>query len=164
MAKKKASDRLKVLLRLAEMKEQNAARQLAADTERLQQAREQSRQLAVYEQDYQRDFVDRGALTLDRQSLENYHGFFRQLEHIQVQQQRTVDLRDREREVARLRWIEQYSRRKLLTQIRAKRLATEQLKADKKLQGEIDDHTARKQLTLAAEKQAANRSDPDSRD
>lgn len=162
MAKKKASDRLEVLLRLAEMKEQNAARQLAADTERLQQAREQSRQLAVYEQDYQRGFVERGAQTLDPRSLRNYQGFFRQLEHIQVQQQRAVEQRDREREAARLRWIEQYSRRKLLTQIRARRLATEQLQADKKLQGEIDDHTARKQLTRAAEEQATNGSDPDS--
>jgi flagellar FliJ protein len=151
MAKKKASQRLQVLLRLAEMKEQNAARQLAADSERLQQAREQGQQLALYEKDYQQGFVERGAQALTRQNLLNYQGFFRQLEQVQTQQQRTIEQRDREREAARLQWIEQYSRRRLLTRVRERRLAQEQLKADKKLQSEIDDHTARKQLQRAAE-------------
>lgn len=154
MAKKKASDRLKVLLRLADMKEQNAARRLAADSEKLQQAQEQGRQLALYEKDYQQGFVDRGAQSLDRQSLLNYQGFFRQLEHVQTQQQRTIETRDRERESARLQWIEQYSRRKLLEQIRARRVAMEQLKAEKKLQAELDDRTAQRLRQQAAEQAA----------
>lgn len=155
MAKKKASDRLKVLLRLADMKEQNAARQLAADSERLQQAKEQGRQLALYEKDYQQGFVERGAQPLTRQNLLNYQGFFRQLENVQTQQQRTIEQRDRERETARLQWIEQYSRRQLLTRIRERRLAQEQLKVEKKLQAEIDDHTARRRLQRAIEDASA---------
>lgn len=150
MAKKKASDRLKVLLRLADMKEQNAARRLAADSEKLQQAQEQQRQLALYEKDYQQGFLERGSQSLSRQSLLNYQGFFRQLEHVQTQQQRTVETRDREREAARQQWIEQYSRRKLLEQIRERRVALEQLKAEKKLQAELDDRTALR-LRLQAE-------------
>lgn len=156
MAKKKASDRLKVLLRLADMKEQNAARQLAADSERLQQAREQGRQLAAYEQDYQQGFIERGAQSLSRQNLLNYQGFFRQLEHVQSQQQRTIEHRDRDREVARLQWVELYARRRLLTEIRERRLVVERLKDDKKLQSEMDDHTARRQLVRTAERQAAS--------
>jgi flagellar FliJ protein len=155
MAKKKPSQRLQVLLRLAQMREQDAARELAAESERLQQAQEQGRQLALYEKDYQQGFVDRGAQTLNRQNLLNYQGFFRQLEHVQTQQQRNIEQRDREREAARLQWIEQYSRRKLLTRIRERRLAQEQLKADKKLQAEIDDHTSRKLLQRAAEAASA---------
>jgi flagellar FliJ protein len=160
MAKKKASQRLQVLLRLAEMKEQNAARQLAADSERLQQAKDQGRQLALYEQDYQQGFVERGTQPLNRQNLLNYQGFFRQLEHVQTQQQRTIEQRDRERESARLQWIEQYSRRRLLTRVRERRLAQEQLKAEKKLQAEIDDHTARRQLQRAAEASTTAPSEP----
>jgi flagellar FliJ protein len=160
MAKKKPSQRLKVLLRLAEMKEQNAARELAAESERLQQAKEQGRQLALYEQDYQQGYIERGSQqTLTRQNLLNYQGFFRQLEHVQTQQQRTIEQRDREREAARLQWIEQYSRRKLLTRIRERRLAQEQLKAEKKLQAEIDDHTSRRLLQRAAEEAALNSPD-----
>lgn len=156
MAKKKASQRLQVLLRLAEMREQNAARRLASDSERAQQAREQGRQLALYEQDYQQGFIERGPdQPLNRQSLLNYQGFFRQLEHVQTQQQKTIEQRDREREAARLQWVEQYSKRQLLIKIRERRLAQEQLKADKKLQAEIDDHTARKQLQLATEAASA---------
>lgn len=158
MAKKKASQRLQVLLRLAEMREQNAARQLAADSERVHQAKEQGRQLALYEKDYQQGFVERGPdQPLNRQSLLNYQGFFRQLEHVQTQQQRTIDQREREREAARLQWIEQYSRRRLLTRVRERRLAQEQLKAEKKLQAEIDDHTVRRQLQRAAEAAATPR-------
>jgi flagellar FliJ protein len=161
MAKKKASQRLQVLLRLAEMKEQNAARQLAADSERAQQANEQGRQLAVYEQDYQQGFIERGTQPLNRQNLLNYQGFFRQLEHVQTQQQRTIELREREREAARLLWIEQYSRRRLLTRVRERRLAQEQLKAEKKLQAEIDDHTVRRQLQRAAEAASAVPPEPE---
>lgn len=160
MAKKKPSQRLQVLLRLAEMKEQNAARELAAQSERLQQAQEQGRQLALYEKDYQQGFVERGAQTLNRQNLLNYQGFFRQLEFVQGQQQKTIEQRDSEREVARQQWVEQYSRRKLLTRIRERRLVQEQLKAEKKLQAEIDDHTSRKLLQRAAEDAKRNTPEP----
>lgn len=160
MAKKTASQRLQVLLRLAEMKEQNAARQLAADSDRLQQAKEQGRQLALYEKDYQQGYVERGTQPLTRQNLLNYQGFFRQLEHVQTQQERTIEQRDRAREAARLLWIEQYSRRRLLTRVRERRLAQEQLKAEKKLQAEIDDHTTRRLLQRAAE--AAMNTPPES--
>jgi flagellar protein FliJ len=148
---RKSSQRLQVLLKLAALKEETAARRLAQDSERLQQAREQGRQLALYEQDYQQTFIERGAQTLNRQNLLNYQGFFRQLEHVQEQQGRTIEQRDRERENARLHWVQLYSRRRVLTQIRERRLALEQLAADKKLQSEIDDHTARRRAALAAE-------------
>lgn len=156
MAKKKPSDRLKVLLRLAEMKEQNAARRLAADSERLQQAQEQGRQLALYEKDYQQGYVDRGAQALTRQNLLNYQGFFRQLEQVQTQQQRTIEHRDHEREAARQQWVEQYSRRKLLMQIRERRLAVEQMKAEKKFQAELDDRTAQRLRAQAEQQQDEN--------
>jgi flagellar export protein FliJ len=132
------------------MKEQAAARQLAQGSERLQQAKEQGRQLALYEKDYQQSFVERGAQVLNRQHLLNYQGFFRQLEHVQEQQGHTIAHRDHERETARLQWVQLYARRRLLAQVRERRLVIERLAADKKLQREIDDHTARRQAVLAA--------------
>lgn len=150
---RKSSERLQVLLKLAALKEESAARQLAQQSERLQQAQEQGRQLALYERDYQQSFVERGAQTLSRQSLLNYQGFFRQLEQVQEQQGRTIAHRDYEREAARLQWVQLYARRRLLAQVRERRLALEMLAAEKKLQREIDDHTARRQAVLAAAKE-----------
>ncbi len=135
------------------MKEQAAARQLAQGSDRLQQAKEQGRQLALYEQDYQQNFIERGAQTFSRHNLLNYQGFFRQLEHVREQQVHTIAHRDYEREAARLQWVQLYSRRRLLAQVRERRLALEMLAAEKKLQREIDDHTARRQAVLARERQ-----------
>lgn len=150
---RKSSARLQVLLKLAALKEETAARQLAQQSERLQQAQEQGRQLALYERDYQQNFIDRGAQSLSRHNLLNYQGFFRQLEHVQEQQGRAIAQRDYDREAARANWVQLYARRRLLAQVRERRLALEQLAEEKKLQREIDDHTARRQAVLAAEQE-----------
>jgi flagellar export protein FliJ len=147
---RKSSERLQVLLKLAALKEQTAARQLAQHSELLQQAQEQGRQLALYERDYQQNYIERGAQPLSRHNLLNYQGFFRQLEQVQTQQGRTIAHRDHEREAARANWVQLYARRRLLAQVRERRLALERLAAEKKLQREIDDHTARRQAALAA--------------
>jgi flagellar FliJ protein len=150
---RKSSERLQVLLKLAALKEQTAARRLARQSESLQQAQEQGRQLALYEHDYQQNYIERGTQTLSRHNLLNYQGFFRQLEQVQEQQIRTIAHRDYEREAARVNWVQLYARRRLLAQVRERRLALEQLAEDKKLQREMDDHTARRQAALKAERQ-----------
>lgn len=140
---RKSSERLRVLLKLAGMREQAAARQLAASSEQLQQAQQQSRQLAQYERDYQQRYVDVGSGPVNRNFLLNYQGFFRQLEVVQVQQGRAIELRESDREQARLRWIETYAKRRLLTNVRKRRLADELQESEKKVQREIDDRQPR---------------------
>ncbi|HEY3698471.1 MAG TPA: flagellar export protein FliJ [Spongiibacteraceae bacterium] len=140
---RKSSERLLVLLKLAGMREQAAARQLAASSERLQQAQQQSTQLAQYERDYQQRYIDAGAEPVNRNFLLNYQSFFRQLEVVQVQQGRAIELRESDREQARLRWIEIYVKRRLLTNVRERRLAGELQEAEKKVQREIDDRSPR---------------------
>jgi flagellar FliJ protein len=143
MARKRSSQRLQTLLKLAAMKEDAAAKQLAASTERLQQAKLQSEQLEQYEQDYQRRYVEQGTQTVDRNFLLNFQGFFRQLEQARVQQGRAIEHREHEREQARLRWIEQYANRRLLTKVRERRLHAEAAADEKKIQSQIDDRSAR---------------------
>jgi flagellar export protein FliJ len=140
---RKSSDRLRTLLKLAALREQQAARQLAASGERLQQAEQQSRQLTVYQQEYQNQYVSRGQQQLSGRDLLNYHGFFRQLEQAQVQQGRAIEQRDQEREGARQSWLATHAKRRLLTQIRERRLASEQQEAEKRLQRELDDRVQR---------------------
>lgn len=143
MVRKRSSQRLQTLLKLAAMKEDAAAKQLAASSERLHQAKLQSQQLAQYEQDYQQRYVEQGSQTVDRNFLLNFQGFFRQLEQARMQQGRAIEHREHEREQARLRWIEQYANRRLLTKVRERRLLTEAQADEKKLQSQIDDRSAR---------------------
>lgn len=150
---RKSSERLRTLLKLISMREQMAARQLAATTERLQQAQQQSRQLVQYERDYQQRYVEQAReQPVSRNFLTNYQGFFRQLETAQVQQGRAVELRETDRETARLRWIEQHARRRLLDKVRERRVADETMAAEKKVQREVDDHAQRRMRTQAPTK------------
>jgi flagellar FliJ protein len=141
----KSSKRLQTLLRLAEMKEQAAVRQLAATIERLHNAEQQSQQLAEYEQDYRERYIGEArAQPVGRQFLMNFSGFFRQLENAQVQQGNMIVRREHEQENARRHWIELHAKRRLLANVRQRRLLSEMLVAEKKLQREIDDRAARK--------------------
>lgn len=139
---RKSSERLRTLLKLAAMKEQFAARQLAASSERLQQAQQQSRDLAVYNTEYQSRYLEHGRRALSRTELLNYQGFFRQLDNAQTQQQAAIEQRDADRERARQAWLALYARRRLLAQVRERRLLREQLEEEKKLQRELDDRAA----------------------
>ena len=141
---RKSSERLQTLLKLAAMREQAAARQLAQSSERLQQARQQSAQLQDYEHDYRQRYVDLGNAPVNRNFFLNFQGFFRQLETARLQQGQMVRQREADREQARLRWLEQYAKRRLLSRVRERRLATEALAAEKKTQREIDDRAARR--------------------
>jgi flagellar FliJ protein len=142
----KRSQRMQTLLKLAAMKEQAAVRQLAASTERLQQAQQQRVQLADYEHDYQQQYAQRRGQPVDRRFFTNFQGFFRQLERAQLQQDVAIKQRDHEREQARLRWIDLYARRRLLDNVRERWLQSEALDADKKLQRELDDRAAQRWL------------------
>lgn len=143
---RKSSDRLQTLLKLAAMREDAAAQRLAQSNEQLLNARQQSRQLQQYEHDYQQRYVATGAASVGKHFLLNYQGFFRQLEKAQLQQHRTIELREDDREKARLGWLEQHMKRKVLTRLREQRLASEALVVEKKVQRDLDDRAARKPL------------------
>ena len=141
---RKPSQRLQTLLKLADLREQQAAKALAAQAERLQQAEQQQRALVQYEREYQQSFVERSQGTaFSGRDLLNYQGFFHQLESAQQTQARTVQLRDHAREQARLRWLELNAKRRLLEQLRERRLRREEAEQDRKLQRDIDDRSAR---------------------
>ena len=141
---KKRSERLRSLLKLAQMREDNAARQLATNSEKLQQAREQNQQLALYNEEYQQRFLTQIDQPVSARNLRNFQGFFQQLDHVQVQQQHLIEQRDRERELARLQWLQLYNRRRVLDQIRERSKLEEDSVSERKLQSEFDDRAARR--------------------
>lgn len=143
---RKGSDRLRTLLKLAAMREDAAAKRLAQSNEQLLNAKLQSQQLQQYEHDYQQRYTTTGETPVGKNFLLNYQGFFRQLEKAQLQQHRMIELREGDREKARLSWLEQYMKRKVLTRLREQRLASESLIVEKKIQRDLDDRAARRHL------------------
>ena len=140
---KKRSERLRSLLKLAQMREDNAARQLADNSEKLQQAQQQNQQLALYSDEYQQRYLAQVNQVVSVRDLRNFQGFFQQLDKVQVQQQRLIEQRDRERELARLQWLQLYNRRRVLDQIRERSKLEEEAVSERKLQSEFDDRAAR---------------------
>lgn len=143
---RKGSERLRTLLKLAAMREDAAAKRLAQSNEQLLNAKLQSQQLQQYEHDYQQRYTTTGAAPVGKNFLLNYQGFFRQLEKAQLQQHRMIELRESDREKARLSWLEQYMKRKVLTRLREQRLNSESLIVEKKIQRDLDDRAARRHL------------------
>lgn len=143
---RKGSERLRTLLKLAAMREDAAAKRLAQSNEQLLTAQQQSRQLHEYEHDYQQRYVAGGSAAVGKSFLLNYQGFFRQLEKAQLQQHRMIELREDDREKARLGWLEQHMKRKALTRLREQRLSSEALVVEKKIQRDLDDRSARRRL------------------
>lgn len=139
MAKQKPSQRLALLLKLAAQREQTAARALAASTEREQQARQQASQLAEYSDEYAQRQMERARQAVTARELANFQRFYGQLDRAQQQQIRVVQQLEQERESARQRWLSLNARQKLLEQLRAKRLAVEEIAAEKRRQRELDD-------------------------
>lgn len=140
---KKRSERLKSLLKLAQMREDNAARTLAASSDRLAQAQTQSQQLSQYSAEYQQQYVQRTQQALTVRDLRNYQGFFRQLDTVQAQQHLLIEQRDGEREQARQQWLQLYQRRRVLDDIRERARIQEEAARERKLQAEFDDRAAR---------------------
>jgi flagellar export protein FliJ len=141
---RKASDRLTTLLRLAALREERAARQLGAAAQQHLNEEQRRQQLADYEREYQRSYLDKGReQLLSRAQLLNYRGFFNQLDQIQQHQARVVAERGAELERARAGWLAQYAKRRLLTQVRDRARRQEEQQLEQRLQRELDDRPRR---------------------
>lgn len=139
----KRSQRLLALLKLAKMREDSAARLLNERGQQLQQSQQQAQQLAEYNAEYQQKYDEQARQQISVRDLRNFQGFFRQLDNVQLQHQRLLEQRDREREQARQQWLALYHRRRVLTQIRERSLGEEEAVRERKLQADFDDRASR---------------------
>lgn len=136
---RKGSQRLATLLKLAALREQNAARALGTSGERLRQAQQQSEQLESYRSEYEQTFIADGARPRSAREFANFQGFFGQLSQVQQQQVQQVTQREADCEAARQRWLALHARHNLLDQLRDRKVKKEQFEAEKRLQRELDD-------------------------
>ncbi len=144
MSGRNTSDRLTMLLRLAALREERAARQLGAATLQQQSEEQRRQQLVEYEREYQASYLQKGhEQPMSRSQLLNYRGFFHQLDQIQLHQARVVAERGAELEQARAAWLAQYAKRRLLTQVRDRARRQEEQQQEQRQQRELDDRPRR---------------------
>jgi flagellar FliJ protein len=135
----KTSKRLKVVQRLAELRQQQAAEKLGQAVNEALSGQQQAEQLKSYQQEYSEQFKSSGAQGLSPMQLANYSRFFINLENAgKIQQERNTLIEDRLTQ-ARLGWQKQYARQVNLESLIDKKSQQEQREEDNKQQREQDD-------------------------
>lgn len=133
----KSSERLQLVLKLATMKQQRAAEQLAAASAEQQQCLQQVEQLQSYQHEYSTNFSGRPPATA--LELRNYQRFYGNLEQVVTGQQSRIEGVEQQLDQARQLWQQAYGREKNLEKLVSKKQLQELAEVDLKLQRELDD-------------------------
>lgn len=140
----KRSRRLQTVLKLARIKQQQAAGRLGELTQAALAHADQEQQLKSYQSDYAEQFKSSAARGSAPALLRNFQGFYTQLEQaVETQQERVVLARD-QRESARQEWQRLYARENTLENLVDRFASEEDIAEEKKLQREQDDRPPRK--------------------
>lgn len=91
MARRK-SDRFKVLQRLADHREREAAQALGVAQQQLEQQRRQLQELEQYRREYTRQFYENGQAGMNGAAVQEFQDFLAQLDQIIEQQRQQVSL------------------------------------------------------------------------
>lgn len=135
----KPSERLQTVLKLARLKEQQAAEKLASSIRNASNQDQQLDQLQNYKGEYNNQFrrsVGEGVSALQ---LANFQRFYENLESVGETQRERKVLADRQREQARIQWQQLYARQQNLNALIESKQKQEDREQDKKLQREQDD-------------------------
>ncbi|WP_101759368.1 flagellar export protein FliJ [Oceanicoccus sp. KOV_DT_Chl] len=135
----KPSKRLQTVLRLAKLKEQQAAEKLANAIRLVQAQKAQLQQLDQYKAEYGNQFQQSVAQQLNVAKLANFQRFYHNLEQVGETQQERQVLAEQQQDQARALWQQQYSRHKNMQSLIERKQHQEQASEDKKLQREQDD-------------------------
>ena len=133
------SKRFTPVVKLAESKEQQAARRLGERKQALHGQEAKLAQLQTYRQDYIQRFLQDGAQGMTVNQMHSYRAFLLKLDQA-VAQQKTViqqalhDVQDKQRQ-----WIQERSKKQILQKVVDKYQQQEQKTAEKREQREIDD-------------------------
>ena len=134
--------RLATLLKLAELREQRAARALGEINGQLQAAHRQVGQLSEYQLEYAARLRSEASSGISPVTLRNYDRFCNALNGARDQQLRSVSEIEGRLDQVREHWNQRYARRRLLEQLRDRRRAAAERLAEQRLQREFDDRQA----------------------
>ncbi|MCP3908116.1 MAG: flagellar export protein FliJ [Oceanicoccus sp.] len=143
MMKQKPSQRLQTVLKLAQIKEQQAAGQLADSIRNLSAQQQQEQQFTIYKREYSEQFKhvgsESGSERISASQLANYQRFYGSLEAAGNTQHEQVELASQQQEQARTQWQQQHSRQKNMGKLVDQKRQQEESEIEKKLQREQDD-------------------------
>lgn len=143
MAKQRSSERLQVVLKLASLKQQEAAKQLAEATRAQQEQRQQAEQLQSYQEEYRQQFLANTAVQ-SSYSLRNGQRFFDKLDEAVATQFRRSDLSEENLDHYRQEWQRAHGREQNMSKLIDSKAQQEEKHAEAQLQKALDDLSQRK--------------------
>jgi flagellar export protein FliJ len=138
---KRSSERLMTVLKLAQRKQQAAAKQLSARQQQQLSMIDQQRQLTEYRSEYNRSFAERAAQSYNPVTLANYQRFYANLDSVVDAQHYRVKDAEFELEQAKARWRQLYASEKNMEKLIDRKRQQEQLELDRREQKLIDDRS-----------------------
>ncbi len=147
--KQRASHRLKTVLKLAQLRERQAASRLAESVRNTKLNSQQGQQLQQYKNEYCEQFKALENTQASAADLANYQRFYGNLQGAGETQQERLALAISQEEQARLQWQQQYARQKNMQSLIERKAKLEQRDVDNKLQRQQDDSRRVKQGELS---------------
>lgn len=135
----KKSERLEPVIKVAETREQQAARALGQAQMQLNQAEQRLSELKTYKEEYLRRFHAQGSRGMSAAQMEDYRRFLAKLDAAIAQQQQVVAQAARFVEAKRGQWHERHGKTRALDKVVERYQADEQRRDDRKEQSEQDE-------------------------
>ncbi|HUH38618.1 MAG TPA: flagellar export protein FliJ [Spongiibacteraceae bacterium] len=132
MARRKRSEQLAAALKLAALREQQAARKLGVQQQGLRQLEAQAEQLDSYRKEYRQQFLKAGSQGLDAQALRNYQGFFQNLAQADTLQAQRIEQARQQRSTLLAAWTRMHWRRKVMADLVQRRRTEEDREQEKR--------------------------------
>ena len=138
---KKRSQRLKLVLDLAERKKQQADQFLAASRQRVEQDKQTMEQLEQYLVEYQQSYLGVHAEGCTGAKLHAQQAFMQKIQDAKTAQQQAMQQNRQELEVVERHWREMYARMKGMQKLTDKALNDEHSAEEKALQKQLDERS-----------------------
>ncbi|MBE9396389.1 flagellar export protein FliJ [Pontibacterium sp. N1Y112] len=135
----KRSQRLRVVLDLAERKKKQADQLLAASRARVEKDKQQIVQLEAFLADYQRQYEDAGRQGFGISKLEVYQSFIRKIATALNQQKNALRMNENELSAVERHWTQCYGQVVAMDKLVDKAQDQERKLEDKKLQQQLDE-------------------------
>ncbi len=139
----KKSSRMQPVVKVAEGREQQAARHLGESQAALTQDQQRLDELKEYRRDYEQRFLASGALGMGAARMEDYRKFLHNLGRAIEQQVQMVERSAALVEQQRQRWFVTRGKAQALDNVVSRYQAEEQRDADRREQLEQDEHAMR---------------------
>lgn len=134
----KKSQRLEPVAKVAESREQQAARALGQAQTLMNQAEQRLVELKNYKEEYLRRFHTQGSRGMNAAQMEDYRRFLAKLDIAIAQQQQAVEQAAVRVETQRQHWFERRGKTQALDKVVARYQADEQRREDRNEQLELD--------------------------